>query len=178
MKSRSASIALIIVLCCVASPIRADGLRDAMRLLHVTNTASRFESAALSQTRDIIRTYASIVSMSQEVHLPQRIRDSIAACYAEVYDWERFSTGIARILAENLSQKELRLLTDFYSDRGLPPWEIDTFKHIISKADRIARVSADFIYANSTSCVDRDAVLIHEYLGRDRSPAAEPMILE
>lgn len=161
---RSAGYALIVSLLFVTSYTNADAIRDAKRLLQVTDTAGRFESMALQQTRDIIRTYASIVSMSVEVALPQQIKNHIAACYAEVYAWEQFQPGIAQILADNFSQKELRLLTDFYSNRGLPPMEIDTFKDIIARAEQIQRASADYIFANSASCVDRDARLIHDYL--------------
>ena len=178
MKIRSAKFVLIVSLLIVSSYTHADAVREANRLLRVTDIGSRFESMALQQTRDIIRTYASIVAMSVEVNLPQQVRNSIAACYAEVYAWEQFQPGIAQILADNLSQKELRILTDFYSNRGLPPMEIDTFKNIIAKADYIERVSADYIFANSASCVDRDAAVIRNYLSTRAAIVAEDTSLE
>ena len=125
---------------------------------------SQFESMALRQTRDIIRTYSSIVSMSVEVSLPQQIKNNIASCYAEVYAWENFKPGIAQILADNLSQKELHLLIDFYRNLGLPPMEIQSFKGAIAKADQIQLMSSEYIYAHSDRCVERDAELIHSYL--------------
>ncbi len=124
----------------------------------------QFESMALQQTRDIIRTYSSIVSMSVEISLPQQIKNNIASCYAEVYAWENFQPGIAQILADNLSQKEMRLLIDFYRNLGLPPMEIQNFKGAIAKADQIQLMSSEYIYAHSDSCVERDAELIHSYL--------------
>ena len=178
MKIRAATSFLIVSLLWVSSYVHADAVRDANRLLRVTNMGSRFESTALQQTREIIRTYASIVNMSVDITLPQQIKNSIADCYAEVYAWEHFQAGIARILADNLSQKELRLLTDFYSDRGLPPMEIDTFKRIVAKADHIQRISADYIFANSDSCVQRDAELIQDYLSGATTISPELVTIE
>lgn len=145
--------------------VYADNLRDANRLLRVTNLGNRFELTALDQTRKIIRTYTSIVNMNASVALPQRIKNSIAECYAEVYQWDHFKPGIAQIIADNLSQKEILLLIDFYSDRGLPPMEIETFKNTIAKADLIESSSIDYIFDNSGSCVEKDAALISEFLG-------------
>ena len=123
-----------------------------------------FKSLALRQTRDILRTYASIVSMSTEIALPEQITNSIAACYVDEYAWEKFQPGIARILADNLSQKQLHLLTDFYLNRGLPPMEIQTFKDTIAMAEHIQHLTAEYMYSNSASCVEQDAALILAYL--------------
>ena len=155
---------LAAVLCSGITAAYADSIYDANRLLRVTDTGDRFESMALQQTRDIIRTYSSIVSMSAEVALPLNLKRTIAACYAEAYAWHKFRPGIAQILVEVLNQKELLLLIDFYSSRSLPPREIPAFKRVIRKADQIQRLSADYIYAHADSCVDRDAELIFSYL--------------
>ena len=160
-----ATICLAAVLCFGITAAYADSISDANRLLRVTDTGDRFESMALQQTRDIIRTYSSIVSMSAEVALPLNLKRTIAACYAEAYAWHKFRPGIAQILVEVLNQKELLLLIDFYSSRSLPPREIPAFKSVIRKADQIQRMSADYIYAHADSCVERDAELIFSYLG-------------
>lgn len=160
-----AASCLAALLCSGLSTAYADSIYDANRLLRVTDTGDRFESMALRQTRDIIRTYSSIVSMSAEVALPLDLKRTIAACYAEAYAWHKFRPGIAQILVEVLNQKELLLLIDFYSSRSLPPREIPAFKRVIRKADQIQQLSADYIYAHADSCVDRDAELIFSYLG-------------
>ena len=124
----------------------------------------RFESTTLLQTRNIIRTYSIIVSRSADSSLPQQIKRAIAACYAEAYAWEKFEPGIAKILADKFSQKEMRLLIDFNSSRSLPPREIQNFKDAIAKGTQIERLSADYIFANSNGCVEHDAELILAYL--------------
>ena len=106
MKIRAASYSLIASLLFVTNYVNADAVRDANRLLQVTNMGSQFESMALQQTRDIIRTYSSIVSMSVEVSLPLQIKNNIASCYAEVYAWENFQPGIAQIFAETSVRKK------------------------------------------------------------------------
>ena len=171
---------LILISCLfvIFQTAQADAVRDASRLLRVTELGELFDAIAQQQTRDIIRTYSSIVSTTVEVTLPTQVKQNIAACYAEVYAWEKFESGIAQILAENLSEKELRLLIDFYQNRGLPPMEIKTFKDTIAKADRILQISAQYILENSSSCVDRDAELILGYISSleliaDPTPAAE-----
>ena len=148
----------------VSQGTSADILKDANRLLKMTGTDSRFELVSTDQTKKIIRTYSSIVNMSEAVALPKNIKDSIANCYAEIYSWENFSDGIAKILVENLSPKEMNLLIDFYSNLGLPPREIDTFKSIIKKAERIEQISFEYIYENSGSCVRHDARLINNFV--------------
>ncbi|MCH7817018.1 MAG: hypothetical protein IIC60_10670 [Proteobacteria bacterium] len=177
MKIRPISYFLFVVLLVIFEPAHADTNQAAKRLLRVTDIGRKFESMALQQTRDIIRTYASIVSMSVQVALPAQIKQDIAACYAEVYAWKNFAPGIAQILAENLSQKELQLLIDFYGNRSLPPMEIQTFKDILAKAGQIQQISADYIFAHSTSCVERDADLIRSYLAnRERQLDPHPVV--
>ncbi|MDP6413828.1 MAG: hypothetical protein QGG54_02120 [Gammaproteobacteria bacterium] len=171
---RSASFCLIASLLLVSGYANADAIRDANRLLRVTNMGKHFDSLALRQTRGILRTYASIVSMSAEITLPEQIKNSIAACYVDVYAWEKFQPGIARILADNLSQKQLRLLTDFYLNRGLPPMEIQTFKDTIAMAEHIQYLAAEYMYRNSASCVEHDAALILGYLA-DRRESSEKL---
>ena len=175
---RSASFCLIASLLLVSSYANADAIRDANRLLQVTNMGKHFESLALRQTRDILRTYASIVSMSAEITLPEQIKNSIAACYVDVYAWEKFQPGIARILADNLSQKQLHLLTDFYLDRGLPPREIQTFKDTIAMAGHIQHLAAEYMYHNSASCVEHDAALILDYLANGQEFSQKPFHTE
>jgi hypothetical protein len=143
----------------------ADPIGDANRLLRVTDMGNRFNAMTTQQTQIIIRTYSSIVSMSAQVALPPYLKRTIAACYTEVYAWRKFRAGIAQILVDVLDQKELLLLIDFYSSRSLPPMEIPSFKGVIRKADRIQRLSEDYIYAHTDSCVERDAELIFSYLG-------------
>ena len=164
VKSRFAHICLIVCLLLIASASHADGIRDANRLIQVTEVGKHFESLAEQQTRAIIRTYSSIVSTSVEVALPAQLKNRIAACYAEVYAWNNFKAGIAQILADNLSEREMRILIDFYLDRGLAPREIQTFKDTIAKAEQIRRVSAEYMLLNSKGCVVRDAELILGYL--------------
>ena len=104
----------------VSQGSNADILKDANRLLKMTGTDSRFELVSTDQTKKIIRTYSSIVNMSEAVALPKNIKDSIANCYAEIYSWENFSDGIAKILVENLSQwlllHYLRFLLQVYEE--------------------------------------------------------------
>ncbi|MDA1370982.1 MAG: hypothetical protein O2971_09505 [Proteobacteria bacterium] len=164
MKSRIAHKYLLACLLLFTSTGYADGIRDANRLIQVTEVGKRFESLAEQQTRAIIRTYSSIVSTSVEVALPAQLKNRIAACYVEVYAWDNFKAGIARILADSLSEQEMRILIDFYLDRGLAPREIQTFKDTIAKADHIRRVSAEYMLLNSKGCVVRDAELILGYL--------------
>lgn len=142
----------------------ADDIREANRLLSVTDMGSRFESKALDQTQKIIRTYTSIVNMSLSLILPQSVKSNIAKCYAEVYAWENFEPGITEIFAKNLSTREIRLLIDFYSNLGLPPMEIETFKNTIDKADKIEQSSIEYIFNNSIGCVERDAKIINNFI--------------
>ena len=167
---------LATVLACLltvtAWPLGADPLRDATLLLEASGTPENFRRLAARQTDAIIRHYQVIVGTSADTTLPTAIREEITACYARVYHWENFADGVARILASKLSPQQMRLLTDFYLSRGLPPYEIDTFKATIAMAGEIERASADFILANSGSCVEQDARIILGYL-RARSATGD-----
>ena len=155
-----------------------DYLDDAERLLRVSKTQQHFQSMTSRQVRDILRTYTSIVAMEVDVNLPRHLTASIADCYTETYAWENFEPGIALILQEQLSHKEILILIDFYRDLGMPPSDIQAFKDTIAKAPVIQQVSADYIFANSEGCVEKDATLIYHYLDSlQQSPvnaAAEP----
>ncbi|MCG8415250.1 MAG: DUF2059 domain-containing protein [Pseudomonadales bacterium] len=139
-------------------------MRYAKRLLRVSGTAEHFAARTSHQTSNIIRSYTSIVNMEADVRLPQHILSSIRNCYQQVYAWDNFEDGIALILAQQLSDEEMLILIDFYRDLGLPPMAIETFKATIAKAPSIQQVSADFIFSSSGSCVDRDALIINDYL--------------
>ena len=141
-----------------------ESIEEANRLLRVTGTGEMFDSTTREQTREIIRTYSLIVASSADRSLPRHVRDAIAECYSRTYAWENFAEGIARILADHLSEKELRLLIGIYQNRGVPPMEIETFRQTVRKGDAIAAASAEYIYDNSAGCVDHDARLIKRFL--------------
>ncbi|MEX2468940.1 MAG: hypothetical protein WD396_04215, partial [Pseudohongiellaceae bacterium] len=155
-------------------PLHADPLVAANRLLDASGTAANFQRRTVLQANAIIRHYQVIVGSSADATLPRSIREAIAACYTRVYHWDNFADGVAHILASKLSPQQMRLLTDFYLSRGLPPYEIEAFKATIAMATEIERASADFILANSDSCVEQDAVLILRYLRtRPRASASD-----
>ena len=141
-----------------------DSLRDANELLEAARTESQFETLAEQQARSIVATYANILEMALEVSLPEELQSEIVNCYSETYRWENFSTGITELLAQELSSEQLTLLINFYRSQGLPPGDIELFKDTIAMADHIAQLSGEFIYNNSSGCVERDAQLIHEFL--------------
>jgi hypothetical protein len=162
----------------LTSAVGAAEIRDANRLLRASNVASQFESMTLLQTRNIIRTYSSIVAISADVELPQWIKKEIAACYEQAFAWEKFADGIAQILLDNFSKDEMSLLTDFYRSEGLPPNEIPNFKAAIAKGEMIQQLTADYIFANSDGCAEHDIDLILSFLAdpqleRDNTLAAE-----
>jgi len=143
-------------------------MRDAEVLLRVSNIAKQYESMTLLQTRNIIRTYSSIVARSAELELPQWIKRDIMACYERAFAWEKFEEGIAQILLENFSENEISLLTDFYRSEGLPPAEISNFKAAIAKGEMIQRLTADYISENSDGCAEHDIDLILGFLAEAR----------
>ena len=166
--------ASLVCACCLASLSAAgaeESLEEANRLLRVTGTGELFESTGREQAREIIRTYSLIVASSADRSLPRYVRDAIAECYSRNYAWENFAEGIARILADHLSKKELRLLIGVYQNRGVPPMEIGTFRQTVRKGDAIAAASAEYIYDNSTGCVDRDTRLIKRFLAESEPEA-------
>lgn len=148
----------------LSTSVGAAEIRDANRLLRASNVASQFESMTLLQTRKIIRTYSSIVAMSADAELPQWIKLEIAACYEKAFAWEKFEQGIAQIFLENFSGDEIRLLTNFYQSEGLPPTEINKFKAAIAKGQMIQQLTADYIFANSDGCAEKDIDLILSFL--------------
>lgn len=164
MTNRLARLLLLSSLALCSFPAQADTLREANRLLRVSGTGEHFNAVAVHQANNIIRHYSIIVRRNTDVALPPSLRRDIARCYQEVYAWDNFESGIASLLAHTLDLHQLQLLIDFYQSRGLPPWEIDSFKQIIGLAEEFQRVSADFIYRNSASCVEQDARLIKAYL--------------
>lgn len=108
--------------------------------------------------------------MSADVTLPAELTRKIHNCYTEAYAWENFEDGLAQILADNLTEKELQLLTDFYTNLGLPPFEIQNFRNTIAKSTLIQEVSLDYLLANSASCVESDAELILEFVASQSAP--------
>ncbi len=160
----TAAIILSTLLGLSAQHSQADAIADAELLLRVSDTARHFQFAANKQTSDLLRVYSSIVATSAEVDLPDHVTSAIQQCYANSYAWDNFRHGIAEILAQHLSSKELRLLTDFYRSRGLSPMDIDSFKLVISKAPGIEEQTAEYIFLSSTACVDKAALMISRYL--------------
>lgn len=148
----------------LTTAVGAAEIRDANRLLVASNVAGQFESMTLLQTRNIIRTYSSIVAMSADIELPQSIKKQIAACYKKAFAWEKFEDGITQILLDNFSKAEMNLLTDFYRSEGLPPTEITNFKEAIAKGEVIQQLTADYIFANSDGCAEHDIDLILGFL--------------
>ncbi len=142
----------------------AGSLDGANELLQVTRTGEQFENLAAQQAQHIIDMYVSIVEMAVAVQLPATLQNQIADCYARVYRWEKYADGIADILARELTQEQLMLLTDFYNNEGLPPDDIDLFKHTIGLAQHITTLSSEYIFNNSSGCVENDAQLIQQYL--------------
>ena len=157
-------IYLICLLLASPSANPDEPFRDANRLLELTNTGEQFETVVVRQTKKIIRTYSSIVNMSKSVVLPTDIKEQIENCYARVYSWDKFSHGIAEILAEKLTLSEIKLLIEFYSDLGLPPREIGAFKSLLKKSQAIEKTSLQYIYENSESCVAEDTLLINQFI--------------
>ncbi len=149
--------------------VAEESIAEANRLLRVTGAGDLFNSTAREQAKQIIRTYSLIVSSSADRSLPRHIREAIAECYSRNYAWENFSDGIARILADHLSEKEMQLLIGIHRNRGLPPMEIDTFRETVRKADAIAAASVDYIYHNSTGCAHQDARLIKRFLAQPQT---------
>jgi len=168
---------MLAAISCSNPIMAAESLNDASRLLQITRVGVRFEAATRAQARDIVRTYSIIVSSEAKIDLPMELTQLIEQCYLRVYAWENFSSGIARVLADNLSPSELKLLIGFYSNQGLPPGDIAAFKNTITKAESIQLQSVEFIFQNSASCVDQDAKLIHSYIANRtivREQGSEP----
>ena len=154
----------------VASAANSESiLRDANHLLELTDLGKQFDYIARVQTQKIIRTYSSILKTSRSAILPEDIKKQIRSCYADAYAWNRFSQGIAEILAQSFSHREITLLIEFYSSLGLSPREITNFKSLIKKAKIIEEVSVQYIHENSGSCVADDSKLINHFLDSDKT---------
>ena len=160
----AATIILSILLGLSAQLSLADAIADAERLLRVSETERHFQFATRKQTSDLLRVYSSIVAMSANLELPSHITREIEYCYQDAYAWDRFSEGIAEILAQHFSSKELQLLTDFYRNRGLSPLDIESFKAAISKAPGVEEQTAAFMFGSSHGCVERASHLISKYV--------------
>ena len=102
------------------------------------------------------------------IHAQARRGQEIAACYKQAFAWEKFEDGIAQILVDNFYKNEMSLLTDFYRSEGLPPAEIPNFKAAIAKGEMIQQLTADYIFANSDGCAERDIDLILRFLAEPR----------
>jgi len=157
------SVALFVCLLATQNA-KADKLDDAHRLLKITDIGEQFELTAKSQTSDILRTYSSIVVIATDINLPESVKQQISYCYFQTYTWDKFEPGIAKIFADNLSQIELRLLIDFFSDRSVPPTQIEQFKNLRKKAPTIEQLSIDFILNHSDGCDEHNVELILAYL--------------
>ena len=163
-KTRHAAIILSILLGLVAQFSQADAIADAERLLRVSETERHFQFAARKQTSDLLRVYSGIVAQSANVELPWHITREIETCYQHAYAWDRFSSGIAEILAQHFTSSELQQLTDFYRNRGLSPLDIGNFKLAIAKARGIEEQTAKFMFNSSSGCVEQASKLIRRYV--------------
>ena len=114
--------------------------------------------------------------MTESVVLPTDIKKQIEECYAKVYAWDQFSQGIAEILSEKLSLKEIKLLIAFYSNLALPPREIGTFKSLLTKSEAIEKTSLQYIYENSASCVVKDTLLINQFILNQRNQQQSKLV--
>jgi len=161
------ALLLVTITAVVNAGAEANPVADARRLLEASNLAHHYRVMTERQTRAIIRSYEVIISRRAEASLPARLRRDIAACYARVYNWEIFQPGLTELIASKLSSHQMRLLTDFYNSRGLPPAEIDNFKTVIAMAGEIEAAAANFMFNHSEGCVERDARLILAFLRDD-----------
>jgi hypothetical protein len=158
-------IAAAVFICILVSQYAvADKLSDAHRLLRITEIGEQFDITAKRQTSDILRTYSSIVVMSTDVTLPESLIQQISNCYSTTYTWKNFEPGIAQIFADNLSQLELRLLLDFFSDKSVPPTQIERFKNLRDKAGTIEQLAIDYMFSHSDGCDEQNVDLILAYL--------------
>jgi len=147
----------------------ADKLDDAYRLLRITEVAREFEQATHQQSRNVIRTYSSIVAMSTDRELPDSIKQEISRCYLETFAWEKFEPGIATIFADNLSATELKLMIDFFSDKSVPPPMIGQFKALIARADAIEQLAIDYMFSQTEGCDNQNVNLILDFLSAQGS---------
>jgi hypothetical protein len=163
---RAGLTALLLLTIALGMPsARADNLRLAYQLLKVTGVEDEFQKAADLQTADIVRTYALIFQDSTDTDLPESIKQEISLCYQRVYAWDNFEAGIATIFAENMSQSDLRILIDFFSDLSVPPPQIPQFKELIGRAHVIEQRALNYMFDQSEGCDARNVGVIRSYLG-------------
>jgi len=143
----------------------ADKARDVSRLLKVSRTEQQFEAAALAQTRDLLRTYQSIVYRQIQLNLPESLKRQIITCYNDVFNWKKFEPGIIRIMSNSYMDEEIETLTNYYRNRSVAPMHIETLRMAMSKSASIQQQSVDFIFKNSESCLDQDVELITAFVG-------------
>ncbi|MGB1639945.1 MAG: hypothetical protein ACPHCV_03210, partial [Pseudohongiellaceae bacterium] len=141
----------------------------------MSNTSKHFNDRTEAHTRDVLRTYSSIIAMNTGLEIPSHITSAIADCYARTYSWGKFEEAFAEILTEHLDSEQIDLLIDLYRNRGLPPTRIKTFKDTIARVDAITSSVAIHIFANSHGCVQQDAQLITDWLRSNNYPANESM---
>jgi hypothetical protein len=164
---KAAVISLVLLLIgtnAVPNTAMADASRDAAKLIELANISEQFELIRQQQTRTIIRTYASIVSTEHDLELPAAVKEAISLCYEQSYDWANFEDGIVDILLENFTEKEMRLLLDFFRNRGLPPSQINAFRAIVAKGELIQRLGAEHIFTVTDGCVDLGTEAVLTYL--------------
>lgn len=147
----------------------ADAQRDANTLLRLTNINQQFERARIQQTRDIIRTYSLITNDNVNLNLPAHVKSTIIECYENNYDFEKFRQGIADILVDTYTEKELEILVDFYRDQGHPPSEIEAFKQIVAKAETIQTIAAEYILDNSEGCVEEGTQSVLDFIDAEQA---------
>ncbi|MBT8145457.1 MAG: DUF2059 domain-containing protein [Gammaproteobacteria bacterium] len=159
-----APLLLVLIVCLLPAESHADKLNQAYRLLRITEVAREFEQATFQQARNVIRTYSSIVAMSTDQQLPNSIKQQISNCYLQTYAWEKFEPGIAAIFAEHLSEAELKLMIDFFSDKSVPPPMIGQFKELIARADAIEQLAIDYMFSQTEGCDEQNVNLILKFL--------------
>jgi len=160
-----ATLSLVLIsLGAAPNRVLADASSDAAKLIELTNISEQFERARQQQTRKVIRTYASLVFRESGRELPAAVKQAIARCYEQQYDWSNFEDGIIEILLENFSEKELGILLDFFRNRGIPPTEIDAFKNIVAKGELIQKLGAEYIFTMTNGCVTQGSEAVLKYL--------------
>jgi hypothetical protein len=155
---------LIITIPSAPAPASADALDDAFTLLRLTHIDQQFAAARDLQVRGIIRTYSLILREQADIQLPRSIEGEIFDCYERSYNFANFRIGIAEILVDTFSDKELELLKDFHSDLGLPPSAISEFREIVAKAELVRTIGAEYIFNNTEGCVEQGTNLVMEFL--------------
>ncbi len=169
MTKQFRNVLLILTILLAPALAGADALDDAYTLLRLTHIDRQFDAARDTQVRDIIRTYSLILREQAGIQLPRRIERAIFDCYEQSYNFTNFQLGIAEILVQTFSEKELELLKDFHSDLSLPPSAIGEFREIVAKAELVRTISAEYIFNNTEGCVEQGSNLVMEFLSSQTS---------